>query len=97
MKISRKEFEDAKRKQDTPLEKRILDFLGQNKDAYELKDMIKALEPESVTNLGLSGSPGLDFINPVTAMQFNDSLHKLEKEGKILKATSKGRTYYTIE
>ncbi len=44
MTISRKEFEEIKRKQDTPLEKRILDFLGQSKDAYEFNDIVSISE-----------------------------------------------------
>jgi hypothetical protein len=91
MPIDRKEFEELKRKLDTPLEKKILDLLGQNKDAYEFVDIVKAVEPESMINLGLN-----EIVNPPAFMRFYKALYKLEKEDKILKATDKNKTYYTL-
>lgn len=99
MKISRKEldeFERAKKERIKPLNQKILDFLRQNIDsAFELNDIMKALEPEYVTSSGSN----FDRILVITdTLLYASELNKLGKHDKIKSVRHGSKTfYYAIE
>ena len=96
MKISMKEFEEAKsveKYRKRPLDQRIVDILKQDNDsAYELTDLIEMLEPTLP-----KGNSELDMIwGTALAINYVEALSKLETDGKIRKVPLKNGTYYTL-
>ena len=96
MKISMKEFEEAERaeaEQKRPLDQRIIYILEQNNDSpIEFIALIEMLEQKLP-----KGSSGLDNIWAIAlAMNYSEALSKLQREGKIRKASLKNGTYYAL-
>lgn len=98
MKISIKEideFERAKKEKLKPLDLKILDHLSQNNDsAFELHDIMVALQPEFSTS---SGSMVDHVLTVANLLVYANELDKLEKDKKIRKILYKSKFYYTLE
>lgn len=97
MKISIKEideFERAEKEKLKPLDQKILDHLSQNKDsAFELNDIIIALQPEFSTS---SESMVDKFLTIANMLAYTNELGKLEKDKKIRKILYKSKFYYAL-
>lgn len=97
MKISMKEFEEAKiaeRGRNRPLDQKILDFLREDEDfAHEISDIIMALKPDIKIP---ENSKFEKVMVAIYGLNYSNTFNKLEKEGKIQKTVRDNEIYYAI-